>query len=180
MQFKTDRLLLRDLTKNDVSDVFTLFSNSQAMYFLDLPHPNIEYTKNDLDEVLQAYQEKPRRCFKMAVVLESTQKFIGVVNLEVETSYIKDGRACLDYYFLPEYWGNGYATEAGTALIKFAFETLEINKIATGCLKCNSASENVMIRLGMKKEAELKQHTSFDGEWVNRVEYAILKSEYFA
>ena len=178
-EFKTDRLILRDLSEKDAGDVYNLFSNPETMYFLDLPHPNIEHSKKYIDDLLIAYQEQPRLCWEMAVILKSTQEFIGVVNLGIETPYIKDGRACLDYYFFPEYWNKGYATEASRALIKFAFETLEINKIATGCFKCNSASEKVMIKCGMSKEAELKKHAKFNGEWENRVEYAILKDEYF-
>ena len=178
MPLETDRLLLRNICKEDINDVYALFSNKKTMYFLDLPHPNIEHTKDYIEKLLSAYQEKPRRCWEMAIVLKSTKKFIGIANLDVETSYVKDGRAWLDYYLLAEYWNKGYATEAGKALIKFAFETLGINKIVAGCLKCNSASENVMIKCGMQKEADYKQHTKFNGEWVNRVEYAILKDEF--
>jgi RimJ/RimL family protein N-acetyltransferase len=150
------------------------------MYFLDLPHSNIEETRECIENTLKAYQESPRKCFEMAVVLKDTGLFAGIVELEVETSYTKDGRADLSYYFLPEYWRKGYATEASKALIKLGFETLELNKITAGCLKCNAASEKVMIQCDMQKEAEFKKHAQFNGEWVNRVEYAILKDEYFA
>ena len=150
------------------------------MYYLDLPHPNIEYTEKYITELLAKCLETPRRCYEMAVILAETNTFIGVVSLDIEHPYLKDARACLDYYFLPEYWGKGYATEANKALIKFAFETLEVNKITSGTLKCNIGSEAVMKKCGMTQEAELKQHTQFNDEWVNRVEYAILKCEYFA
>jgi len=175
---KTERLILRDLCEKDVSDVYALFSNKETMHYLDLPHPNAEHSKQCVNEILARYQDNPRRCYEMAVILAEANAFIGMVNLEVEHPYIKDARACLDYYFLPEHWGKGYATEASMALIKFAFETLEVNKIVAGTLKCNIGSEVVMKKCGMSLEAELKQHTNFDGDWVNRVEYAILKCEY--
>jgi len=179
MTIKTERLMLRDLCEGDVSDVYALFSDKVAMYYLDLPHPNIEHTQQYINVILAKYQNDPRRCYEMAVVLNESNTFVGVVNLEVEHPYLKDARACLDYYFIPQFWGKGYATEASKALIKFAFETLEVNKIATGTLKCNVGSETVMKKCGLLQEAELKQHTKFNGEWVNRVEYAILKCEYF-
>ena len=178
MIIQTNRLLLRDLCENDASDVYALFSNKETMRYLDLPHPNIECSQQYVNEVLNKYQEDPRRCYEMAVILEDKRTFAGVVNLEVEHPYLKDARACLDYYFLPEHWNKGYATEASIALIKFAFETLEVNKIATGTLKCNIGSEAVMKKCGMSLEAELKQHAKFNGDWVNRVEYAILRCEY--
>jgi len=180
MIIKTNRLLLRDLCEEDANDAYLLFSNKDAMYYLDLPHPNIEHTQKYIVALLAKYQETPRRCYEMAVILAETNTFIGVVNLDIEHPYLKDARACLDYYFLPEHWGKGYATEASKALIKFAFETLEVNKIASGTLKCNIGSETVMKKCLMTQEAELKQHAQFNGEWVSRVEYAILKCEYFA
>jgi RimJ/RimL family protein N-acetyltransferase len=180
MTIKTNRLLLRDLCEEDLNEVYTLFSNKDTMLYLDLPHSDIEHTKKYIAELLARYLETPRRCYELAVISAETNTFIGVVNLDIEHPYLKDARACLDYYFLPEYWGQGYATEASTALIKFAFETLEVNKIVAGTMKCNIGSETVMKKCGMIQEADFKQHTQFNGEWVSRVEYAILKQEYFA
>ncbi|MCL2773946.1 MAG: GNAT family N-acetyltransferase [Oscillospiraceae bacterium] len=179
LPLKTERLLLRDLCEEDINNVYNLFSNPEVMYFLDLPHSNIEHTKRYIENLLKKYQEYPRRCYEMAVILADTHLFIGIVSLEVETSNLRDGRSDLSYYFLPEFWHKKYATEASKTLIKFGFEVLSVNKITAGCLKCNSKSEKVMIQCNMQKEAEFKKHTQFNGEWVNRVEYAILKDEYF-
>ena len=175
---RTERLLLRDLRREDASDIYRLFPDARAMHFLDLPHPNIAHSRRYIAALQRKYRESPRRCWKLAVVLEDTQTFLGVAGLAVETSWPKDGRADLEYYFLPEFWRMGYATEAGKALIKFGFETLSLNKITAGCLQCNTGSEKVMIRCGMQREAEFRRHTQWDGEWVNRVEYAILRDEY--
>ncbi|MCL2446741.1 MAG: GNAT family N-acetyltransferase [Oscillospiraceae bacterium] len=180
MTINTKRLLLRDLCEEDAGSVYTLFSNKDTMRYLDLPHPSIEHSQAYVAELLTRYLETPRRCYEMAVILTETNTLIGVVNLDIEHPYLKDARACIDYYFLPEYWGMGYATEAAKGLIQFGFETLEVNKIATGTLKCNVGSETVMKKCGMTQEAEFKQHAQFNGEWVNRIEYAILKCEYFS
>lgn len=165
---QTERLLLRGICEDDAADVYNLFSNPKVMYFLDLPHPDIEYTRRYI-------QNRPRTRCEFVVL---SKVFMGIVELNVEFEPIIDSRADLSYYFLPEFWHKGYATEAIKALIKFGFEVLKVNKITSGCLKCNSASENVMIRCDMQKEAEFKQHTRFKGEWVKRVEYAVLKDEY--
>lgn len=175
--YKTERLSLRDLCEDDVQSVYNLFSDDEVMYFLDLPHPNMEYTGKYIAGLLKAYQKCPRRCWKMAVISNDTGEFMGIVDLDVETEHATDGRADLSYYFMPKFWHRGYATEASKSLIKFGFEILGLNKITAGCLKCNSASEKVMIQCNMKKEAEFKKHTQFNGKWENRVEYAVLKEE---
>lgn len=153
-------------------------SNSKVMRFLDLPHPNVEHSKKYIESIILQNSENPRMIWKMAVFLNDTKVFIGMVCLEPETTYIKEGRAEISYYFMPEYWGKGYASEASKAMIKFGFEILGLNKITSGCLKINTSSESVMIACNMKKEAEYKKHTKFEDEWVNRIEYAILRDEY--
>ncbi len=174
----SERIVLRNICDDDIKDVYNLFSNKETMYFLDLPHPNLEYTKTYIEHLIKKYDENPRRCWKLAIISLKTQDFMGVVELNIETSYIEEGRADLSYYLLPNHWNKGYATEASKLIIKFGFEFLKLNKITAGCLQLNTASEKVMLRCNMLKEAEFKKHTKFNGHWINRVEYAILKDEY--
>lgn len=65
--------------------------------------------------------------------------------LEVELSYAL-GRA---------YWGHGYATEAGRALIGYAFDRLRLPRIAYGVDRGNLRSVNLMRRLGFRLERNL-------------------------
>jgi RimJ/RimL family protein N-acetyltransferase len=179
LPLKTERLLLRDLCESDINSVYNLYSNSQSMCFLDLPHANIVHTQEHIKEALEKNEKDPRTCYELAVILKDTNEFMGIVELDIEFEPIIDSRADLSYYFLPDFWHKGYATEASKALIKFGFEILQLNKITAGCLKCNTASEKVMIQCNMQKEAEFKKHCKFKGEWQNRIEYAILRDEYF-
>jgi len=103
---------------------------------------------------------------------------MGVVDLECEFLPTKEARAGIDWYLLPEYWKHGYASEAAQALINYGFNTLELNKITSGCLAENTASEHVMKRIGMTKEARFRKHANFKGKWIDRVEYAILRDDY--
>jgi RimJ/RimL family protein N-acetyltransferase len=65
--------------------------------------------------------------------------------LEVELSYAL-GRA---------HWGQGYATEAGRALIDHAFDRLRLPRIAYGVDRDNVRSVNLMRRLGFRMERNL-------------------------
>ncbi|MFD3449845.1 GNAT family N-acetyltransferase [Microbacteriaceae bacterium 4G12] len=55
------------------------------------------------------------------------------------------------YGFLESYWNNGYATEAVEALIQWAFNTSQVNKIVAETLQNNHGSIRVLEKLGMKK-----------------------------
>jgi [ribosomal protein S5]-alanine N-acetyltransferase len=61
----------------------------------------------------------------------------------------------LSYALGRPYWGNGYATEAGRALVTYAFETLGLARIAYGVDGANPRSVGVMRRLGFRLERNL-------------------------
>jgi len=69
-------------------------------------------------------------------------------------------------------------TEAFKEIIRFAFEEDDICRISTGCLMENQASERVMQKCGLIKEAEYKSYVWHDGELKDRVEYRLLKQEW--
>ena len=53
-----------------------------------------------------------------------------------------------------------------------------VYRIVAGCRAENHASERIMQKCGMVKEAEFKCHTWRDGQMKDRVEYRLLKKEY--
>jgi len=55
------------------------------------------------------------------------------------------------YYLIgQDYWGNGYATEAMTALIHYYFTTIKLEKIIALAKPENIASNRVIQKLGFK------------------------------
>ena len=62
------------------------------------------------------------------------------------------------YAILPEYWGQGYATEALTTIIDYAFEQLNAQKIYGECDVENVASMRVMEKAGLdRQEADAEE-----------------------
>ena len=59
------------------------------------------------------------------------------------------------YRFLPEYWGQGLATEACRASISFGFEELILNQIIGLVLAENIASIRVLEKVGMRFDGEV-------------------------
>ncbi len=90
----------------------------------------------------------------------------------------------LGFVFATEWQGQGYATEASTALMDYAFDTLEAHRIIAECNPENVRSWRLMERLGMRREGEFKLNVYFrkdsDGVpiWQDTYQYAILKSEW--
>lgn len=51
-----------------------------------------------------------------------------------------------------QYWGCGYATEAASAAVVFAFETLGLEEVVSMTSTINERSRRVMERLGMRRD----------------------------
>ncbi|MCU0482643.1 MAG: GNAT family N-acetyltransferase [Anaerolineae bacterium] len=100
-----------------------------------------------------------------AVVLKDTQAVIGSVGLvpsvipwgvidelrppTMPLHYQTSPEFGLFWGILPDYWGNGYATEAGKAFISWIFDTLDAQRVVATTEHDNRNSQRVMQKLGM-------------------------------
>ena len=69
----------------------------------------------------------------------------------------------LGYWIGEEHWGKGLVVEACEALIKHAFEDLNINKIHASCRYDNHQSKRVLEKLGFKYYCDMK-NTDLSGK----------------
>ncbi len=88
-----------------------------------------------------------------ATILKSEHQYIGRCGIYQHmdgSGNTIPGEASLGLYISKAYWGNGYATEAGKAFIRFGFEVLRLERIVTTVQAGNDASVRVMDKLGLK------------------------------
>ena len=125
-----------------------------------------------------------------AVLLKESQTVIGLVGLPLiigpfeqlipfdasETAVAFAGNSLeigLYYEFDRQYRRQGYATEAASALVKFAFEQLNLKQIVATTGYDNHASMGVMRKLGLT----LYRNVAPEPEWFQVV--GILENEYW-
>jgi len=89
-------------------------------------------------------------------------------------------RGELGYWIGQPYWGSGLATEAVTALLRFAFEDLELNRVQASYLPRNPASGRVLEKVGMQREGLHRERYRKGERFEDVVECAILASEWRA
>ena len=58
------------------------------------------------------------------------------------------------YAYDPAYWGNGYATEAQAALLRWAFDRFDLAETTADHFHDNPASGRVLEKLGFRKTRE--------------------------
>lgn len=88
------------------------------------------------------------------------------------------GTTELGYMIAPEYWGNGYATEAAELLCGYAFEERRLNKVYADVYATNPASARVLEKIGFEQEGLFRQHAFVDGEHADVQRYGLLAEEW--
>lgn len=73
----------------------------------------------------------------------------------------------------------GYATAAGIAGLRYAFEDLGFHRIGASFYAINLFTPHLLRRLGFIEEGRSREKFLIDGEWVDSIHYSILAKEYF-
>lgn len=179
IRFETERLIIRDFTKADFEDYYRLKSDPETMYYLqDIRLHTREAARADFDAVLKDQASSGRVFYFFHIEKKDTHEQIGSIGYTV-TDRTPVGRLVhAGYFTYPEFWNNGYTTEAFRRVLEFAFEENDVYRVTTGCLAENRGSERVMQKCGLIREAEHVDYEWHDGRMKTRLEYRLLKHEW--
>jgi len=151
---ETERLLLRQLQMEDVYEYYErLFGDGDVCrYMLFDPHQDISESLESLQRKLDRYEEGNYYCW--GVQLKEGEGLIGLIELVRLNE--QDSSCSFAYLLGCGYWNRGYGTEMLKAVIRFAFEELELERIVVDHMDKNAASGAVMAKAGMKHIATEK------------------------
>lgn len=180
MEFESKRLKFRYFTEQDFSLFCSIFSNEQVMRYAWIDKiDNKEDMLRLFDDFLNHDGKlSNNNSYVFAVFLREDDRFIGFADMVIQSQNSNGGCGEIGYFLLPEYWGNGYATELAKALINLGFTKYGLHKISARCNSSNLKSESIMKKVGMTKEGELKKVRYKNGSWDDEKHYGILINEW--
>ncbi len=173
------RILLRELRREDWPAIHAYASRSEVCRFQPWGPNTPDETQAFVGEAVASAEALPRRRYALAIALAPTLARAGTVIGLAELN-VRDARSAvgeLAYVLQPEDWGQGYATEAANALLRFGFERLHLHRIYATCDPRNVASARVLEKLGMKYEGRLREALLIRDGWRDSLVYAILESD---
>jgi len=146
----TDRLVLRPFEVADAERVVAIQANWQVARMLRLaPWPvTLEATRVWLADHRREWLEGS--AFRFAI--ERAGRVIGCADL----NEIAGGRGDLGYWLDEAEWGCGLATEAGAAVVRFAFDAIGLEGIVSGHASDNIGSGKVLEKLGFLPAGEIE------------------------
>jgi RimJ/RimL family protein N-acetyltransferase len=176
LPIQTERLLLREYEETDWQAVHAYGSDPVVVRFMPWG-PNTEDETREFVERVMAHQwDAQRKEFELAVTLREEGPLIGGCGLSVTDQFHRGGM--LGYCFSHDFWGQGYATEAARALLRFGFKELALHRVYATCDVLNVASARVLEKIGMQREGRLREHMWIKGQWRDSFLYAILEREW--
>lgn len=150
MILETERLILREMEQSDFKDLAEMLQNPEVMY---------AYEHDFTDEDVQVWLDRQKMRYKKygfglwAMILKSTGEMIGQAGITMQP--YKGGEVLeIGYLLKQKVWHLGYAREAAAGCKKYAFETLNENKVHSVIKSDNFASMRVAESIGMTKEDE--------------------------
>ncbi|GAB3289376.1 GNAT family N-acetyltransferase [Hymenobacter tenuis] len=148
---ETPRLLLREMQLSDAPGVLALDSDPTVLRYV----PNKAISALAEAEAIIRYirqQYERNGIGRWAVVRLDTQEFIGWCGIKLVNDSEVNGRSNyydIGYRLLPRHWGQGYASEAAAASMRYAQSVLKLPEINATVMQDNLASRRILEKLGM-------------------------------
>lgn len=169
---KTARLLMRQWKDSDYEAFASLNSDPSVMEFFPAPLTRAE-SDTLADRIVEKIGDKGWGMW--AVESVEDESFLGFVGLN-DTDETPHGDAVeIGWRLQRASWGSGYASEAASAALVFAFEMLNLSEVIAFTTVGNLRSRGVMERLGMHNTEQNFMHprVATDNPLCEHVLYAI-------
>ena len=171
----TPRLRLRPFAQTDTDAVFALQSSARVLRYWDAP-PWTSRAQAERFIAVCGQMEQEGAGARLAIEHAADNVFIGWCSLAKWDPVFRSAR--LGYCLDDAAWGQGFATEAAGAMLQWAFDTLDLNRVQAECDTRNTASSRVLEKLGFVREGRLREDCIVNGEVSDSWVYGLLRREW--
>lgn len=161
---ETERLLLRPWRTEDRDAFRPIATDPEVMRYINGGKP---WSDEQIDEFIQRQihgLERNSFCLWRLLWKQQTERLIGFCGLQpwrdrpgLEIGY--HGVIEVGWWLARDCWGQGFATEAARAVLRYGFETAGLEKIIAVTHRDNKASQRVAGRIGLTFERAVPLET---------------------
>jgi ribosomal-protein-alanine N-acetyltransferase len=175
---ETPRLVLRPIELGDVDALYAFAADPELTKMLSWdPHTDRSETVKFVEESRCGLTEGTNLVW--TIVLEDQP--VGVISIDGIRWQFRAWRMDkgeIGYWLGRPHWGRGIMSEAATAALRFAFETLGLHKVTIGCVEDNHASRAIIDKVGFRFLAVEQEHFFRFGKWWDHRRYELTASEW--
>ena len=174
---ESKRLTLRSITADDAEAYLGIFSEAEVMrYWSCEPIDSIDQAREMLDRDIEWARSGEALCWGIAV--PETGRLIGKISLYLFSR--QNRRAEIGYVLDRTYWRRGLMSEAVTAVLDYAFDALDLNRIEADVDPEHAASLALLYKFGFAREGLFRQRWRVHGQWRDSVMLGLLAADYAA
>jgi [ribosomal protein S5]-alanine N-acetyltransferase len=161
---ETKRLYLVDATEGDIETIIELESHKDNRNFVWL---------GTYEEHKAEIEDKNHLIFVIRRKEDNIIVGYALIRLDFKSEIFELRR------FIISHKGLGYGKEALNALLKYAFEEMNINRFWLDVYPDNVIGIKLYEGIGMHRDGVLRQNYKSERGYLDQIVYSMLKSEYF-
>ena len=171
----TERLVLREVVSSDADDLLAFRGDPEVQQYNLAP---MKDTREALALVrtMQGWYAS-RYAIQWGITLRGEDRVLGLCGIHDWSRERR--RAAVGYDLARSHWGRGIASEAMRAVVRFAFEELDLVHLYALTVTENARSIRLLERLGFQFERVREEHAwENDGRFKERAVYGLPRSAY--
>lgn len=169
------RIYLRPLEENDADGPYLGWLNDEVVCAGNSHHA-FPYPRRKALDYIQSSAMSDRDVV-LAIVLKENDRHIGNIALSSIHPLYRTAQFSILLGDRHE-WGKGYGLEAGRLMFHHGFLGLNLARIECGTFATNTGMRKLALALGMKEEGMRRRAAWKNGEYLDVVEFGILREEF--
>lgn len=172
----TERLVLREVAAQDAEDLLVFRGDPEVQRYNLVPMKDTREALG-LVRTMQGWYVS-RYAIQWGITLRDEDRVLGLCGLHDWSRERR--RAAVGYDLARSHWGQGIASEAMRAVVRFGFEELDLVQLYALTVVENARSIRVLERLGFQFE-RIRPESAWenDGRFKERAVYGLRRGEYF-
>ena len=113
----------------------------------------------------------------LGIVVRETDRLIGATGLH--QADLRNRHSCFGILIGEKTeWGKGYGTEATGLVVRYAFETLNLNRVWLHAFEYNQGGLRAYEKVGFRREGVLRQDCFRDGRYWDTIVMGVLREDW--
>ena len=177
-RLETSRLIIRRFAAVDLAALLAYRNDPEIARYQSWVSYTEEEARDFVHEQAVAEPGIPGEWFQFAIEAKAGVGLIGDCALKIDAHDHRLGE--IGFTLARHQQGHGYAREAVSRVLDFAFAELGLHRVVaiTDCR--NHPAVALLEKLGLRREGHFLQNIWFKGEWGDEYSYAVLKQEWVA
>jgi [ribosomal protein S5]-alanine N-acetyltransferase len=175
---ETERLVLRQITLEDVDAVREQFADPEVTEFLDIP----PMESNEQAELVILYTLglfERNEGIRWAISRKGDNHLIGSCGFESITK-VRCRKGQIKYDLARDHWGHGLMSEAMNKVLEYGFEKIHLNRIEAFVVDDAEKPQELLRRLGFRKEGVMRGHGYWKERFWDEALFSLLRDEWKA